>query len=899
MCTQSIVRSSAAFCAFAGLTVAIAWVQYARPHRVRPSVVPNAPAGEAFRPLGATAPPRPSQPNEAAAFRYVQRLDADGTMPDGALMTAKADRDRMLAFGHQGGTTTSLDWEWLGPGNVGGRIRAIVIDPADPDIIYVGTASGGIWKTTNHGRDWTPLDDFMASLAVGCLVMHPTRSNILYAGTGEGFFNDLAGTTNTAAVRGAGIFKSTDSGRTWEQLDSTADHPAFWFVNRLAIPPAPRLNTIILAATHTGLFRSDDGGRTWDPVWGGRFFDIDFDPDDPDGQRAVAGCNDGTVLYTGDGGVTWQRATGIPRVEGTTRVELAYARNFTPAKVYAAVTLPNCDCSDCYGCRGADCHPDLTEHIEVYVSVSAGEHFQPATEGNTCVETYTPYNVALWVDPTDADHLLVGGVGLWESTDGGRTLATRRIPGSHADYHVVVEHPDFDGNEVSAVYFGNDGGINWTPDIYAENPLGESLNDGLGITQFYGAAVNRELGLILAGAQDNFTLRYLGDVDNWGVAFGGDGGFVAADPEDSSYIYASQQWGIVYRSTDGGWTFPDHPNQPVNNSIPDSGDRRHLGHELRCNFITHYVLDPVNPNRMLWAGRQLWRNTTTIRQDQPLWEPIKAELAECAAGPLGGDGVGNHFNGNSPCNISTIAVGPTDSNIIWVGHNNGQVYVTENGTEDPTKIVWERVDENAERWPNRWVSRIHIDPDRHDTVYASTMAWASNNVWRTEDRGASWTPLDGEGFGTLPRAPVSCVTRHPDEPDWLYVGTDVGVLATSNGGRTWSTATYGPAAVAVDELVWFDDDALLAVTHGRGIWRARIPDDNGCAGLYKYDSNCDGQYSFADVGAFLLAASSREEYEDAHPDCGWLCNNDANGDGTVDERDLLLFLERFSTPGGP
>lgn len=192
--------------------------------RVEPPAVPSA-DGQALslaaKPAGRDrsvrrAAPMPDQPLQAARFRFEQRLSEDGTVPHGALLRAWRQRQAMIALQTLDGDVrpSGLSWTWIGPGNIGGRLRAIVIHPAQPNIMWLGSASGGIWKTTTGGASWFPLDDFLPSLAIGCMILDPRDPNVLYAGTGEGFFETIEGTSNTAAVRGAGVFKTTDGGQT-------------------------------------------------------------------------------------------------------------------------------------------------------------------------------------------------------------------------------------------------------------------------------------------------------------------------------------------------------------------------------------------------------------------------------------------------------------------------------------------------------------------------------------------------------------------------------------------------------------------------------------------------------------------------------------------------------------
>ena len=241
---------------------------------------------------------RPDEPDEAIRHRLLSLRDEHGRIPANGLIRAatqvRAMRQRQRLEGPMGPSAglSADEWTWAGPGNIGGRIRSILIHPTTPSTMWVGSVSGGIWKTTNGGGTWAPVDDFMANLAVSTLVMDPTDHDVMYAGTGEGVLQG-------DAIRGAGIFKSTDGGTTWDQIPSTASS-AFHYVNRLAISPD---GSTMLAATNSATYRSIDGGISWTVAFAARTMDVDFHP--ADGNRAVAGRRDGQLFYSLDGGVSW------------------------------------------------------------------------------------------------------------------------------------------------------------------------------------------------------------------------------------------------------------------------------------------------------------------------------------------------------------------------------------------------------------------------------------------------------------------------------------------------------------------------------------------------------------------------------------------------------------------
>lgn len=708
---------------------------------------------------------------EAARYRYEQRLGENGAVPPNALMEAKYRRDAILATPQiTAGGAFPASWTWIGPGKIGGRMRAIIVHPTQTNTIWIGSAGGGIWKTTDGGATWFALDDFMASLSIGCMAIDPSNPNTLYAGTGEGFFDAPMGSSNTAAIRGAGIFKTLDGGDTWEQLPSTAS----WnFVNRIAVHPTNP--NILWTVTDAGIFKSTDGGSTWAQKFAGDFLDLKLNPSDP--LKLVANRSHVGVYFSADGGETWTQATGI----SGDRVELAYAPSNTNY-VYAARSL--------------------SDAIKIYRSIDGGQTF--TQRSGSSISTYSHYNSTIWVDPTNQELIVYGGVSLYRSADGGNSR-TNTFTSVHADMHAVVNDPGFNGGANRRLYVGCDGGIYRIDDAYGSSA--SRLNNNISLTQFYGAAVHDAANIVVAGAQDNGTNRYTGNPLFWNEnVIGGDGTFASSDPTDSNYWYAGYQLMSLSRSSDKGLSFP------MAVAPPGAGSSNNF------NFAPYFTLDPNNPNRMLACGEVLWRSNNIKTGNPPTWTSIKPSIRPPSPDP--GDQPGAHFAGNNPWNISWVTIAEGNSDVIWVGHNDGHLYKTSNGTAvTPT---WTRVDETSPFLPNRWISSIVIDPTNVNHVYVSFMGWASNNVWETSDAGATWRPINGSGTFSLPPAPVSAIAVHRTKPGWLYAGTDIGIFTSSDNGASWTTKTDGPGTVPIDELVWRNDSTLMVVTHGRGIYFGAI-----------------------------------------------------------------------------
>ncbi|MCC6669467.1 MAG: hypothetical protein IT458_00280 [Planctomycetes bacterium] len=734
---------------------------------------------------GAAQQARPMAPKQpkAAILRWQARAGEQGKVPHGAYyQAALAHRQRVEALPEAG--TGPANWTLLGPGNIGGRVRAILVHPTNPSVIWVGSVGGGVWKSTNGGSSWTQLPDLPAVLAVTCMVLHPNDPDTIYAGTGEEcFFNSLEGSSNSAVQQGAGVFKSTDGGTTWVQLPSTAG--AAWnAVSRLAID---RNNpSILVASTLSGIWRSVDGGTTWSQRTTVKTLDVKIDPNDS--TKYVAGRADGIAQYSIDGGVSWSNAPAFPNV---TRVELAYAKS-TPGMVYAATSVTG-------------------STITLWRSTNGGQTYAVQSTGSI-VSTLANYDSMVWVDPTNSNRVLVGGLDLYRSTNGGVSFAKisnwSSYPNSaHADQHILVEHPGYDGVNNATVFVGNDGGIQRAANILTVTQTSgwTNLANGLAITQLYGICIHPTSGVVLGGAQDNGTVRGVpaNGLNGWTMPLGGDGSYCASDPTDPNTFYMQYYYLNLYRSSNAGAGSGTSIKSGINDPTP--------------NFMAYILLDPNDPARLYACGAQLWR-TTNAKASPVGWVSVKPALT--CTNSLPGVPDPAHFDNNPPCNISTVAVAKGNSNIVWVGHNNGAIYKTTNALANPP--TWTRVDDNAPGVPDRWVSRIVIDANDPNKVTVSVMGFAANNVWRTTNAGASWSPLSGSGAGALPPVPVSCIVQHRVIGSRYYAATDLGLYYTEDDGQNWSPAVGGPGIVSIDELVWRNDRTLVVGTHGRSIWTCDV-----------------------------------------------------------------------------
>lgn len=769
------------------------------------------------------------QPTDGASIdlfdRYRRaRLHADrmprfSTLADRFLPPSNAPQSEAVST-----ALGAAQWEPLGPGNIGGRTRALLVDPNNPQILYAAGVSGGIWKTVDGGQFWKPLADFLPNIAVGSMAMDPKNSQILYAGTGEGHFREIVRGTGLP-LRGAGVFKSQDGGENWRRLDRTANSDFHW-VNRLEV--SPRDSRRLYAATRSGVWRSLDGGESWarvlDPQVLGGCFDLAL-RSDVETDHMLASCGtfaQATVYFNSaaEGNGAWRSALSEFGM-GLTSLALAPSRQ---ERVYALSAshlggpggrfnggLHAVFRSDSGGAPGTwtplvrNSDPNKLNTL-LLTNPLIANLATCAEGGRDAYSNLGWYTNMLAVDPSDPDVVWAGGVDLFRSDDGGRnwglvTYWWNSPPSAHADQHVIVFHPEYDGDSQQTLFLGGDGGVWRTDNARAAAAVGpraacdssnsavawRSLNNNYGVTQFYHGTPLPDGRGYLGGTQDNGTLLG-GDrsgIDGWQNILGGDGGYVAVDPKSPNVIYAEAQFLNFHKSTDGGQSFV-----PSVNGIGD-GSRDVL-------FITPFVMDPSESRRLWTGGRRLWRTGNG------------AESWDQASAPLG-------FQGR----VSALAVAGNDPNRVAVGKENGEIHRSENALSANAATVWP-----SSRPREGFVTWLAFDPVDADILYASYGGFGGAHLWKSVDRGASWVSLDGNGATAIPDIPVHSVIVDPEDRQRIYLGTDLGVFVSTDGGQRWAVENSGFANAVTESLALSkpaNGPALLfAFTHGRGAWRVPL-----------------------------------------------------------------------------
>ncbi|NOT63209.1 MAG: hypothetical protein HOP19_23620, partial [Acidobacteria bacterium] len=724
-------------------------------------------------------------------------------------------------------------WTTLGPGNIGGRTRAMLIHPQMPEVMYAAGVAGGVWKTTNAGQTWTPLDDLLPNLAVCTLVFDPKNPEIIYAGTGEGF-------NNSDGVRGAGILKTADGGRTWTRLMSTADNVNFYYVNDLIV--SQHDSQRLYAATRTGVWRTTDSGATWTrvlvPTATSGCLDLAARTDQPT-DYLLATCGNstqqGTIYRKTDAEAAgdWQ---SVITETGMSRGVVAFAPS--NQNIAYAMTIANTGTYQ-YGLHGVFRSEDggATWTARVRNTQAATNKLGTAILSNILSATLTDcrtgttdsftgqgwYDLCLAVDPLDENRVWAGGIDVTRSDDGGTTwgVAGFVYTGSasnlvyseenqlHPDQHLLLFHPQYNGTTNQQLFVGNDGGlwradnaraavatsaraictpqsnaIRWTP-----------INNGYAVTQFYHGAVAPDGKTYFGGAQDNGTARgtEADGPNRWQQSFLADGGYSAVDQRNPNIVYVSTQNAGFRKSTDGGNTFATATT----------------GLSGTVTFIQPLIMDESDPRRLYTGG------DTLFRSDNGMTSLTNLGLAS---------------NVTTTGTMSAVAIAPTDANQVLFGMSDGTIIRTRRALAlNPFNQV-NATNESFTRPRQAVVSWLTYDPVDKNIAYVTYSTFGGGHVYRTNNGGASWTNLDGSGTTRIPDIPVHCLVVDPSNTARLYVGTDLGVFVSTDGGASWAVENTGFANVVTESLALQVVDGvtmLYAFTHGRGAYRVAV-NQSGC-----------------------------------------------------------------------
>ncbi len=686
----------------------------------------------------------------------------------------------------------------IGPALISGRISDLAVHPKDKKIWYVAAASGGLWKTTNAGTTFTPLFDSEGSYSIGVVVIDPRNPNVIWVGTGEN-------NAQRSVSYGDGVYKSIDGGRTWQHLGLRESQ----HIGKILIDP--RNSDVVYVAAQgplfsgggdRGLFKTEDGGKTWKKIldageWGGAS-DVVMDPRNPDvliastWQRArrqwgyIAGGPASGVWRSVDGGASWTRVQrGLPNEE-LGRIGLAISPA-NPDVVYAIVEAANR--------RGG-----------FYRSRDNGVNWERMSDHNTI----GLYYAEIFADPKDVDRVYSMDVRMMVTEDGGRTFRPLGERNKHVDNHALWIDPD----DTEHLLIGCDGGLYESFDrgqtyIYFPNlPLG----------QFYRVEVDNSSPFyrVYGGTQDNSTVggpsrtRTRHGITNhdWFFTQGGDGFQTRVDPTDPDIVYSQSQYGNLARFDLRTGERIDIVPQPE----PGEAD-------LRWHWDSPLIISPHSPTRLYFAAQRIYRSDD--RGDS--WKPISGDLSRqidrnrlrIMGRVWSVDAVAKNTSTSPWGSVVALAESPLKEGLIWAGTDDGLIHVTEDGGAN-----WRRIDRIAGVPETTFVSRL--TPSQHDgnTVYASFDNHKAGDyrpyIAKSTDLGRTWTLISGN----LPeRGSVYVVIEDHKDPNLLFAGTEFGLYFTQDGGRTWTRLGSGLPTIQVRDLaIQKREDDLVVATFGRGFY---------------------------------------------------------------------------------
>ncbi|SUZ62319.1 uncharacterized protein METZ01_LOCUS15173, partial [marine metagenome] len=701
----------------------------------------------------------------------------------------------------------SMQFRNIGPAIMGGRVADLAVVDDNPSVFYVGTASGGVWKTVNHGTSFEPVFDHESTSSIGDVTVSQRNPNLVWVGTGEP-------NNRQSSPYGNGVYRSLDGGANWQHmgLDETRH------IGRIQIDHRDNNRVFIGAVGHLwgpneerGVFRTTDAGQTWEKVLfineDTGVIDLAMDPHDSNTLFAAAyqrrrtaggfnGGGSGSGIYrTMDGGDTWERlAEGLPQGDmGRIGLDI-YRRD--PDIVFATV--------EAGGGRGG-----------VYRSTDRGNSWEHLSTQNNRPMYYSQIRV----DPSDPNWVYSGGLNIYASSDGGRTFrgATAEV---HSDHHAMWIDPNNSNNLIIA----GDGGISVSFD---RTRTWRQLRN-IVISQFYEIGVDmREPYFVCGGLQDNGswcgpsrTLTTLGIRNrDWYNIGGGDGFYVRIDPTDSSVLFGESQGGNVYRKNlITGESQRIRPLPRAQGQGPDSGEEV----DFAWNWNTPMLISE-HDNRLIYIGSShlmksadrgvTWEAvspdvTTGVNRDDL---EIMGTQVQRGTTLSANDGISSYGN------LTTISESPTSPNVLYVGTDDGNIH----GTRDAgTNWVMLSGDMPGLAAPNTVVTRVVASRFNEGRVYATFDGHERDDyrpyVYRSDDYGNTWEPIVS---GLPDDATVNIIVEHPRNENLLFLGNEIGVFVSIDRGDSWAQLKNNLPTVPVDDIVIHPrENDLVLGTHGRGIW---------------------------------------------------------------------------------
>ena len=716
----------------------------------------------------------------------------------------------------------NLQWRLTGPDNRSGRSTDVEGITGDTNIIYAAFATGGLWKTEDAGKTWTPIFDKEATQSIGDIALAPSDKNILYVGTGEA-------NIFRASLPGIGMYKSTDAGKTFKHigLESTGT------IARIIVHPE-NPNIVYVAASGNewtynkdrGLYQTQDGGNTWKKILfeseKSGCIDLVMDPADPNTLYASfwnrirkrwsdPAPEDGDYLYkTTDGGRTWKKiVNGLPDTKHTGRIGIAIAQS-NPNVLYAFVDDHN---------KKRDPRPNEMDSYErrvqkvviggaIYRSNDKGETWQKQAEIH---DFFTPFSGTYgWVfsqirvDPKDENEVYAFGVSKGISRDGGKTwkiwnATDTTSDWTHGDNHAMW----FDEENPDRIVVGNDGGITLT---YNGGVKWKNFFDIIPTTQFYTVSYDMKTPFNVFGAvQDEGTMsgnevNVFGKVPDttlrpWRMAPGGEGTQIQIDPVNPDIVYSSTYCGRLMKTD---------MSKPRREGVKRmaSFDVGRID-SLRGEWLAGTLISKFD-NKSLYHGLQHLYKTTDGGEN---WIRISPDLSY---NKESAKGVYPYLIYHQA--ITAIAEGDKKG-IIYAGTDDGRVWLTKDDGNN-----WKEITKGLPF--NKHVAKITASVHDPARVYVALNDRRQDNdspyAYRSDDFGSTWIQI----AGNLPASPVNVIIEHPDRPNIIFCGTDMGVYLSSHRGKIWVAMNANiPAAVSINDMFIHPRDKKLVIgTYGRGVY---------------------------------------------------------------------------------
>lgn len=720
-------------------------------------------------------------------------------------------------------------WQQLGPTNTSGRCTDIAVAKYEGKAyhVYTATASGGVWKTIDEGKTWNPVFDQGATTSIGDVTVAPSNPDIVWIGTGEA-------NIFRSSMAGCGVYKSTDAGKTWEHMGLEDTHT----IPRIVIHPTNPNVVYVAAGGHEwtknpdrGVFKTTDGGTTWtkilyvDEETGAN--DMVMDPNDPEviyvstwqrirkhwnDPRNEQGYSGSGIHTTTNGGADWTAINnGLVEAKFRGRIGIDIARSNTNV-IYAFVD--NYDLVE-EEATGTDSYGRARERsikgATIYRSDDKGQSWYQVSGLNEDTEKYMRRHSATYgwvfaqmrVDPNDENTIYTMGLGLNISEDGGENF--RRLSGMHGDHHglwVDPENSDFLINvNDGGIYFSYDKGENW-----------ERFIEQLPLVQFYNVSYDMSDPFYVYGSiQDHGSRRGIVDLSKgrdkipaveWENAPGGEGCSHAIDPNDPNTVYSAGFYGSLSRSD---MTKPDGRRSFTSTRIaPKAGEGED---PLRGQWVAPFILSTHDSEIVYHGMNFLFRSM----DKGETWEKISPDLSHNDPDKIGDIQYQTLF---------AISESPIQYGLIYVGTDDGRVHVTKDQGQTWTDIT-------AGAAENRWVSRMVASTHDLETVYMTQNGKRNDDfapyVWKSTDHGQTWNNI----AANIPLGPVNVIREDPINENTLYVGTDIGVYVTKNGGKEWAILGDLPSTFVHDLQIHERDNIIVIATHGRGMWALDADPVNG------------------------------------------------------------------------